>query len=62
LTIEIVQPCPISRRRSKTIASARDLMRIEPARDDWSACIARLTDDERRWVLDIPLPEAAGQA
>ena len=45
--------------RAEAIGFARDLMRLEPGRRDWSRWVVRVTDDDRKPVLDLPFPEAA---
>jgi hypothetical protein len=36
---------------------ARDLMRMEPDRRDWSDWKVRVSDDERRPVFDLPFAD-----
>jgi len=44
--------------RSEAIGLARDLMRLQPERRDWSGCTVRVTDDERNFLFDLPFLEA----
>jgi hypothetical protein len=44
--------------RAEAIGFARDLMRMEPERRDWSRWTVRVTDDDRKSVLDLPFGEA----
>ena len=45
--------------RMEAIGFARDLMRLEPLRRDWSRWVVRVTDDDQKSVFNLPFPEAA---
>ena len=45
--------------RAEAIGFARDLMRLEPLRRDWSHWVVRVTDEDQKSVFDLPFPEAA---
>jgi len=44
--------------RSEAIGLARDLMRLQPERRDWSGCTVRVSDDEQNVLFDLPFLEA----
>jgi hypothetical protein len=44
--------------RVEAAGFARDLMRLEAERRDWSHWTVRVTDDEKNPVLDLPFLEA----
>lgn len=44
---------------AEAIGFARDLMRLEPLRRDWSRWVVRVTDDHQKPVFNLPFPEAA---
>jgi len=43
--------------RSEALGLARDLMRLQPERRDWSGCAVRVTDNERNVLFDVPFLE-----
>lgn len=45
--------------RAEASAFARDLMRLEPLRRDWSRWVVLVTDDEGKFVMKLPFPDAA---
>jgi hypothetical protein len=45
--------------RAEAIGFARDLMRLEPERRDWSNWRVRVTDEDQQLVLDIPFADAS---
>jgi hypothetical protein len=49
----------IAAARAEAMGFARDLMRLEPERRDWSRWAVRVTDDNRKPVFDLPFLEAA---
>lgn len=44
---------------AEAIGFARDLMRLEPLRRDWSRWVVRVTDDNQNSVFNLPFPKAA---
>ena len=44
---------------AEAIGFARDLMRLEPLRRDWSRWVVCVTDDDQKSVFNLPFPEAA---
>jgi hypothetical protein len=48
--------------RSEAIGFARDLMRMQPTRRDWSHHVVRVTDVDRKAVLDLSFLDAAWRA
>ncbi|MGA2043198.1 MAG: hypothetical protein ABSG83_07470 [Roseiarcus sp.] len=44
--------------RAEAAGFARDLMRLETERRDWSHWSVRVTDDNQNTVLDLPFLEA----
>jgi hypothetical protein len=45
--------------RQEALGFARDLMRMEPERRDWSAWAVRVTDEAQTSVFDLSFSEAA---
>jgi hypothetical protein len=45
--------------RQEALGFARDLIRMEPERQDWSSWAVRVTDEAQRSVLDLSFSEAA---
>jgi hypothetical protein len=45
--------------RAEAISFARDLMRLDYDRRDWSGWAIRVTDEAHNLVLDLPFAEAA---
>lgn len=45
--------------RDEAAGFARDLMRLNPRRQDWSGWSIRVTDEDRRTMLDLSFAEAA---
>jgi hypothetical protein len=43
--------------RKEAIGFARDLMRMEPDRRDWSSCVVCVTDDAQQCVLNLAFSE-----
>jgi hypothetical protein len=50
----------IAAARAEAIGFARDLMRLEPERRDWSDWVVRVTDEGHQSVFDLPFPAANG--
>jgi hypothetical protein len=44
--------------RAEAVAFARDLMRLDYDRRDWSQWIVRVTDENHNVVFDLPFAEA----
>lgn len=44
--------------RKEALGFARDLMRLEPSRQDWSSWAVQVTDELQRVVLDLAFTEA----
>jgi hypothetical protein len=47
--------------RAEAIGFARDLMRMEPERRDWSSWVVRVTDEDKKSVLDLAFVEVVGR-
>jgi hypothetical protein len=43
--------------RAEAVGFARDLMRMEPARQDWSSWVIQVTDERQRVVFNLAFTE-----
>jgi len=43
--------------RAEAIGFARDLIRLEPQRRDWSRWFVRVTDEDRQLVFEVPFSD-----